>query len=257
MKAIIIAAGMGNRLGDHTRELPKCLLDIAGKTIIERQIEAFKQNGIEKFVIVKGHQAEKLDFLPARSYLNGNYRNNNILCSLMTAEPELDGPFIASYSDILYTAGIVESLLASPHDIALVVDTAWRPKYEGRTEHPESEAEKVAWNDQTGCILELGKHIHIADRPDGEFIGLFKCTAKGARILREAFTRARQEYEGKPFFNAPVFEKAYITDMMLYLISQGVEVHCVPITEGWMEIDTEQDLNRARQWMRQEGTVSV
>ena len=248
-KAIIIAAGLGSRLNDLTRDCPKCLLPVDGVSILEHQLRALRANGVNELAVIKGYLADKLDVPGAMSYLNDNYPNNNILCSLMYAEPEMDGPFIASYSDILYTADVVKALVESPHDIALVVDTDWRSKYEGRTLHPESEAEKAAYDNEYR-LLELGKRLHEHQNPPGEFIGLFKCSTKGAQILKEYFHQAKADYTGKPFINAPVFEKAYITDMMMYLIKKGVSVHAVPITEGWMEIDTPQDLERAAAWVK-------
>ncbi len=56
----------------------------------------------------------------------------------MYAEDQMDGPFICCYSDILFTPDVVRRLLASPADIALVVDTAWRDRYTHRTEHPRT-----------------------------------------------------------------------------------------------------------------------
>lgn len=249
MKAIIIAAGMGSRLGDHTKDRPKCLLDINGMPLLQYQIQAMKTNGIDDIILVKGYQAEKLNHPELRSYLNVDYSNNNVLCSLMKAEAEMNGPFMASYSDILYSAHVVQALKASPYDISLIVDVDWRKKYVGRTAHPESEAENVDF-DEAGRITRIGKNLN--DAP-GEFIGLFQCSAQGADIWKDCFTEARRQYTGKPFFNAAVFEKAYITDMILYLISQNVQVHRVSITENWMEIDTEQDLVRARAWQAKEG----
>lgn len=249
MKAIIIAAGMGKRLGPHTEHCPKSLLKVGGQAILDYQIEALAANGVHDLVLIKGYQAEVFGYPQYRSYLNHNYQNNNILCSLMMAADEMDTALIASYSDILYDAPVVKALLSSPHDISLVVDTDWQKKYEGRTEHPESEAEKAVFNERQE-VLSLGKILNLKsdDSPPGEFIGLFKLTERGAGIFKACFEEAKRLYDGKPFYNAPVFEKAYITDMMLYLIEQGVPVHAVPITEGWMEIDTPQDLERAERW---------
>lgn len=175
LKAIVIAAGRGARLAPLTEECPKCLLPVNGKPILEYQLEAFRQNGLTDVVIIKGFQAEKIAYPGLRSYLNADYLNNNILCSLMTAADEMNGPFMASYSDIVYSPQVVSDLLASPHDIAVVVDMDWKEKYVGRTLHPESEAEKAAV-DSAGRAVELGKKMTRDDLTVGEFIGLFKCS---------------------------------------------------------------------------------
>ncbi|MFH1423808.1 MAG: sugar phosphate nucleotidyltransferase, partial [Candidatus Nealsonbacteria bacterium] len=101
-KAIIIAAGMGKRLNPLTGDIPKCLLKIGDKTIMERQLEALRLCGITDSTVIRGYQGNKINFAGIKYYENTNYQNNNILNSLFCAEPEMNGDFIASYSDILY-----------------------------------------------------------------------------------------------------------------------------------------------------------
>ena len=60
MQALILAAGMGNRLGKYTKNNTKCMLDINGKTLITRALEALESNGIGKCVIVVGYQKQNL-----------------------------------------------------------------------------------------------------------------------------------------------------------------------------------------------------
>ncbi len=253
-QAIVIAAGMGARLGAMTESLPKCLLPLNGQTILDYQRQAFANNGIAKTAIVTGHQAEKLQLDDVHTFYNDEYRNNNILCSLMYAESLMDAAFIASYSDIVYASETVHALQASSADIAVVVDMDWRGNYIGRTEHPESEAEK-AWVNAEGMVLKTGKSLDVVlDSSEnisvGEFIGLFKCSDLGARLFKEKFEQAKHAYAGKPFYNAAVFEKAYVTDFLNYLIDEGVAITAVPIRQGWMEIDTQQDLDKADQWAK-------
>src|SRR3989344_9679391 len=178
-KAIIIAAGMGKRLNPLTSDIPKCLLKIGDKTIMERQLEALKFCGITDTAVVRGYQGDKINFAGIKYYENTNYQNNNILNSLFYAEPEMDGDFIASYSDILYDKSVVEKLLEDKNDIAVVVDTDWQEYYQGRAKHPLEEAEKVIIRD--GKVFKIGKQLTIEDS-QGEFIGMVKFSEKGAAI---------------------------------------------------------------------------
>lgn len=248
-KAIIIAAGMGNRLGSLTEDTPKCLLPVNGKSILEHQVEAFQANGITDITIIKGFCADKIDYPQYKTYINDDYENNNILASLMYADKELNGSYIVSYSDILYTADVVKKLLESDHDVSLVVDTDWRGRYVGRTEHPESEAEKAALA-KDDRIYQLGKVLNETEMPTetAEFIGLLKFSEKAARLLPDAYAQAKTEFENQPFYNAPSIKKAYLTDMFNHLIKAGTEIHGVRIQGQWCEIDTEQDLEYARDW---------
>ena len=245
MKAIIIAAGLGMRLSPLTDSKPKCLLPIGGKTILQRALETLKECGLDDVAIVRGYKKEMIAYPNARYYHNDNYRNNNILASLFYAEDEMEGGFVSSYSDILHGQEVVEKLLASRADISVVVDTKWKEAYKGRTEHPITEAEKVLVEGDR--IIKIGKAPISADEAYGEFIGLAKFSAKGAKILKANYHRAKKEFAGKPFqHEARIFEKAYLTDMLQELIDRGYTVKSVDIEGGWWEIDTIQDYRKVR-----------
>ena len=111
MKAIIIAAGRGQRLKHYTKALPKCMLKFGGKTLLQRQVEALNANGIKYIVVIKGYQKDKIKYPNLRYVINDRYEHNNILNSLFYAESEMDSDLIISYSDILYEKEIVTKLL--------------------------------------------------------------------------------------------------------------------------------------------------
>ena len=102
MKAIILAAGQGTRLKKYTQNLPKGMLEFQGKTIIERQIEIYRNCGIENIIIVKGFAAEKINYENVTYSINEDYENTNMVESLMTAKSEFNEDIIVSYSDILF-----------------------------------------------------------------------------------------------------------------------------------------------------------
>jgi len=248
MKGIIIAAGKGIRLSPLTNSKPKCLLTIGGKTILQRQIETLRECGVNDIVIIRGYKKEMINYPGVRYYYNDNYENNNILASLFYAEKEMKGDFITSYSDILYRKEIVKKLLASKADISIIVDTKWRKVYEGRIEHPVSEAEKVLVEDNR--VIKIGKDPISADETYGEFIGLAKFSAKGAEILKTNYQRVKEEFSGKLFqHEGRMFEKAYLTDIFQELIDRGFTVRNVDIEEGWREVDTVQDYRRVKREM--------
>ncbi len=248
MKAIIIAAGMGTRLSSLTNDKPKCLLEINGKTILQHQLDAFHANGITDISLIKGYKKEAINYSNLKYYINDNYRNNNILNSLFYAEKEMNNKFIASYSDIIFGADVVRRLMESGGDIAIVVDIDWNGYYEGRTEHPIEEAENLIF-DPDKNVVEIGKIVSNKKDVDGEFIGMLKCTKRGAEIFKEYFHKAKNEFYGKPFIRAKTFDAAYLTDFIQYLVHNGIEVKCVTIERGWIEIDTVQDFERAPKFL--------
>ena len=244
MKAIIVAAGPGSRLNPFTNDRPKCLLDIGGQTILERTLQALRENGIENIAVVRGYQSHLIDYPHVTYCHNPDFRKNNILRSLFYAEDEMDDAFIFSYSDILYSSEIVARLIDSEADIALTVDVNWVQTYEGRDLHPISEAELVKV--ENGRVIRIGKGVVSPEEAYGEFIGLAKFTKAGAEAMKAAYHRAAKEYPTSPFQCAASLEKAYMTDMIQELVNNGMLVQSIDIEGGWMEIDTPQDLERAQ-----------
>ena len=244
MKSIIIAAGLGIRLNPLTNDKPKCMLEIKGKTILQHQLDVFRANGITDISVIKGYKKEAINYLGLKYYINDNYINNNILNSLFYAEEEMDNELIASYSDILFGADVVKGAIESSSDIAIVVDIDWKGYYAGRTEHPINEAENVIF-DADKNVVEIGKIVNNKEVVNGEFIGMLKCTKSGAEIFKEYFHKAKSEFYGKPFIRAKTFDQAYLTDFIQYLVNNGIEVKCLTIERGWIEIDTVQDFERA------------
>ena len=241
---IIIAAGLGSRLKKYTDNLPKCMLDFAGKTLLQRQIEAFKINGLNKISVIRGFKKEKINYPDLTYFENKEYKNNNILNSLMYAEDALNGHVIVSYSDILFEKEVVERLLKSEHDISIVVDIDWRGYYINRKDHPINEAENVIF-DANNNVVEIGKILTGKHDVHGEFIGMLKLSPRGSEIFKKHFHRAKDLYWNKPFQRAKTFQKAYITDIIQDMTDLGVPIHCVIIERGWKEIDTEEDYKNA------------
>ena len=244
MKAITIAAGMGTRMNHLTEDIPKCMLEFGGKTLLEKQIETLISCDITDISVVKGYKKEKIDYPGLKYFINDSYENNNILNSLFYAEEEMNDEVILSYSDILYEKQVVERLLESKKDISIVVDIEWRQYYENRKDHPIEEAENVIF-DAENKVVEIGKILTKKHDVHGEFIGMMKLTKRGTDIFKRNFNRAKELFWGKPFIRAAIFEKAYLTDMLQDLVLLGVDVHCVIIKRGWREIDTVEDYENA------------
>ena len=243
-KALIIAAGLGSRLKSHTENLPKCMLDFGGKTLLERQLEAYKKNEIKDIFLIRGYKKEKINYKGIQYFENNDYNNNNILNSIFYAEKIINGNIIISYSDILFEPSVVERLQKSDHDISVVVDIDWRGYYVGRKDHPISEAENVIFNSNNE-VEKIGKINTGKEEVHGEFIGMIKLTGRGAEIFKHHFNRLKKIYWDKPFQRAKIFQKAYLTDFIQELVDIGIKVHCVIIESGWKEIDTVEDYQKA------------
>jgi len=243
-KALIIAAGLGSRLKKHTENLPKCMLDFGGKTLLQRQIDAYNKNNIKDISLIRGYKKEKINYKGLRYFENKDYRNNNILNSIFYAEKIINGNIIISYSDILFDPMVVQRTIDSNHDISVVVDIDWRGYYVGRKDHPISEAENVIFNSNNE-VEKIGKINTGNEDVHGEFIGMIKLSNRGAETFKEHFHRLKKIYWNKPFQRAQIFQKAYLTDFIQELVDIGIKVHCVIIESGWKEIDTVEDYKKA------------
>ena len=244
IKALIIAAGLGSRLKKHTENLPKCMLDFGGKTLLQRQLEAYNKNNIKDISLIRGYKKEKINYKGLRYFENKDYKNNNILNSIFYAEKIINGNIIISYSDILFDPTVVQRTMESNHDISVVVDIDWRGYYVGRKDHPISEAENVIFNSNNE-VEKIGKINTGNEEVHGEFIGMIKLSNRGAEIFKEHFHRLKKIYWNKPFQRAKIFQKAYLTDFIQELVDIGIKVHCVIIESGWKEIDTVEDYKKA------------
>jgi choline kinase len=243
-KAIIIAAGMGTRLKNFTENIPKCMIDCGGKTLLQRQLESYKNVGIKNISLVRGYKGNKINYKDINYYENPDYENNQILNSLFYAEKSIKDNVIISYSDILFEPFVVKRLLESEHDISIVVDIDWHGYYQGRKDHPIEEAEKVIF-DANNEVLKIGKILTNKNDVYGEFIGMLKLSSRGSEIIKKHFNRAKALFWDKPFQRAKTFQKAYITDMIQEMVDLGVPIHCVIIERGWKEIDTIEDYKKA------------
>ncbi len=244
IKALIIAAGLGSRLKKHTENLPKCMLDFGGKTLLQRQLDAYSKNNITDISLIRGYKKEKINYKGLRYFENKDYKNNNILNSIFYAEKIINGNIIISYSDILFDPTVVQRTIKSNHDISVVVDIDWRGYYVGRKDHPISEAENVIFNSNNE-VEKIGKINTGNEEVHGEFIGMIKLSNRGAEIFKEHFHRLKKTYWNKPFQRAKIFQKAYLTDFIQELVDIGIKVHCVIIESGWKEIDTVEDYKKA------------
>jgi choline kinase len=249
MRAIIIGAGRGSRLGVETSDIPKTLVQVMGRPMLDWILDALAAGGFTRkdVVFVCGYAQHVVrERYPEFTFVeNRDWQNNNILASLLCAREHLKDGFVSTYADIVYDGAIVEKLLKSAHDIVLGCDTAWRRRYVGRTQHPETDAEKMRADGAR--VLELSRKL-ASEEAQGEFIGVMKLTERGAGELVSAFDRSHAEHAGKVWREGRTFEKAYLIDQLQDMLERGSVMHRENTPGGYMEIDTQQDLSMAEQW---------
>ncbi|MBY0279567.1 isocitrate lyase/phosphoenolpyruvate mutase family protein [Candidatus Binatia bacterium] len=254
--AVILAAGDDGALGDLTRDRPKSMLDIKGKTILERQVEALNTAGVKDIAVVRGHQKGAIHYPNLRYYDNEHWATTGEVASLMTAEDELRGPVLCLYGDVIFDDAILGRLLRAQGDVVIAVDRAYydhvragngalpaRPHDLVVTEEPPVSGYRFVPSTSGAAVKRIGRTLPQADA-HGEFIGLALLSERGAKLVREVHAELARTHRG-PFHEADSLSRAALTDLLQELIDRGHTVTCVDVYKGWMEVDTFEDYRRA------------
>lgn len=253
--AVILAAGASQGLMPLTEELPKPMLDIKGKTILERQIEVLNACGVKDVCVIRGYKKDAIKLPNVRYYDNDDYATTNEAFSLFRAGKELKGPFVFLYGDILFERGHLEKLLKSPADVSILVDRSWSEDKRPQDSRGKPDLVRLKDAQEAGYrfigaeaphpVAKVGRNLDTKEA-NGEFVGLAMFSQKGARLLTDAWSQIT-ETKGKSggFHEADSLKTATFTDLVQELIDRGSEVQAVDVYKGWLEIDTFEDYRRA------------
>ncbi len=226
MQALILAAGLGKRLGDSADGRPKCLVEVGGRSLIEHQLETFADAGIGPVTVVVGHKADEVRNVVgnrAQYVVNDDPEGTNSLYSFLLARGALKGPAVVANCDLLFHPSILDRLL-DVRGSALAYDSTFGP---GR------EKMKVALHD--GNVADMGKDLPYG-QATGENVGLI--------LLREDALNAVMN-QAELLLKAGR-RKAWLAEAVKAAAAEvpirGVDVAGLP----WIEIDFPFDLHAAR-----------
>ena len=243
MNAIIIAAGSGKRISNKVKNTPKSMVKVNGRPIIEHQLSVLNKAGINEIYVITGPHSEKFNIKNVKYVKDEQYEKHDIVGSLMEAKKNFEKDTLVLYSDIIFELKILEKIMNSKEDISIAVDMNWEKNYEGRSEHPKSEAENVELNNKLD-IIKIKKNIENVNNNVGEFLGIIKFTNKGSELFIKKYQELVNSSNGL-FHEAPSILKAYVTDMIQELIDSNIKIKPIFVSGKWCEIDTMQDLRNA------------
>ncbi|HVL68571.1 MAG TPA: phosphocholine cytidylyltransferase family protein [Vicinamibacterales bacterium] len=230
MRGIILAAGKGSRLNGNGPESPKCLTQLGGMTLIERQIRVLRDAGIDDIGIVVGCQADRVRRVCGQriAYVeNARYAQTNSLYSLWMARPLLYGGFVVLNCDVLFHPALLSDLLASRHENAVLLG------YREASQPPYGD-EEMKVKVREGRVVEMSKEMDPAEA-DGENLGIVKFGARGASALVDIMDRLVAEGRLRDW--APRAFSEFAQRHPLYAIG----TRSLP----WIEIDFPEDYERA------------
>ena len=240
MNIIILAAGIGKRLLPETENVPKGMVKLFDKSLIEMQLDIFKKCGIDDISIVTGHLTEIINFPSINYFKNENFSTTHQNESIYCARQKLNDTIIC-YADLIFDISIIKKMINFKGDIGIAVRSDWKSHYKGRTLHPLSEADNVLI-DESGKIIEIRKNIQKPNSNIGEFLVIVRLSSKGSSLFLKRFS----EYHIGTFHSSPSIKQSILPDMLQELIDLGINVEPVMISEKWSEVDTPQDLDFAR-----------
>ena len=238
MNVIILAAGQGTRLRPYTDNKPKCLVEVEGISLLDRQLDILRAKpAVSKLIIVGGYCWEALKGRSDVLLVNEAYMKTNMVYSLYVAREFLTGDVLISYGDIVYSGKILDKLVAFDGSVGVAIDEGWEAYWCSRFDDPLDDAETLKI-DASGLITEIGRKPSHISEIEGQYMGLVKLAPEGAtlfsNIIRDAFS-GRDD-------NHRIWDISYLTDLLMALIETGAPVSAVCHNEPWAEVDTREDL---------------
>lgn len=231
MKAIILAAGRGSRLGGLTEQRPKAMVMFNGMLLIERTVLTLRSAGITEIGIVAGYRGDMLAPYADRLFINPLWSTTGILQSLSAAHEWLDSQTcVVSYGDIFYAPELVNDLIQKDEDIVLAYDPQAVKLWQQRFDQPLDDLERFVIDNSR--VREIGHRAEMLEQIQGQYMGLFKLTPIGWHALNGQLKGLSIEQR----------EHIDMTSLFSLLIEAGAWISGVPAHAPWGEIDCPSDV---------------
>jgi L-glutamine-phosphate cytidylyltransferase len=228
VKGIVLAAGRGSRLGELTSDRPKALIEIGGRTLLDRQVTALRHAGAREVAVVAGWQATVFAGLGLPVFVNPDWASTSMVRSLECASAWMERETcLVSYGDIVFHPEDARGLAASAADLCIAYDPQWLPMWRARFADPLDDAETFR-ADSHGLLLGIGQRPATLDEVHGQYLGLLMFTPAGWAEAAKVIAAS-----------APV----HLTDLLNHVARAGqCPVRTFPVTHPWWEFDRPSDL---------------
>ena len=233
MKAIILAAGRGSRMCEATKDVPKCLMTLNNKTLLDRCLDSLMEAGftLQDIGIVTGYRSEKVDVSGVKYFHNENWESTNMFVSLTMAKEWLKSETcIVCYSDIIFSSSVIRKIMDDSNEISITYYTEFWDLWKLRMDNPLSDLETFKLHN--GKLIEIGKKPTCREEIHGQFMGIIRFTPLGWEQTETAL---------KLRLPMPI-EKLDMTSLLQHLLDCGYHVAALPTSELWLEFDSQDDI---------------
>ncbi|MGH7198886.1 MAG: isocitrate lyase/phosphoenolpyruvate mutase family protein, partial [Candidatus Omnitrophota bacterium] len=237
---------------------PLCMLDLGGKTLLDRQTDLLRSCGVTDICVVGGYHSDKIRSDGVSLLHNPDYKTTSHVYSFMLAQEHFGKKCVVVYSDVLFDRRALENLLKSPYPLTIGIDRAYQT-LPYREKKLDLIAVEKSPNGGNGRSLQLHqfKPVRRAGRSLGkdeathEFTGVAYFQEEGITLLGQAWERARAKFKGRAFYESPSVESADFMDFLQFLIDSGDPVHGMEVEHGWSEIHSLDDYRRVNAHLKE------
>ena len=241
MRALILAAGRGSRMGTIGDDRPKCMVELDGRPLLDRQIAALRRGGADEIGIVRGYRSDMLQFPGITYFDNPRWAQTNMVMSLAAAAEWLrSGTVIVSYADIFYRHDLVRGLANAPGALVISYDREWRRLWSRRFADPLSDAETFRIG-ASAQLLEIGGKTTRIEDIEGQYMGLLKFTPAAWTAVEAVLAS----------LDAPLRDRLDMTGLLRRLLAaDAVSIGTFGTDGQWGEIDNPGDVELYQDMLR-------
>ncbi len=236
-RAIILAASRGKELGELTKNKPKALIELKGKSLLQNIIDHLNAKGVNDITVVRGYKKEVFPDIGCHYRDNDDFKRSSELSSLNCAKDLIEGNLFIIYGDIYFRSFVLDLLEESQNPLTLLVDTDLSKRsahYVGDYVYFEYKYELKI---NVLKSLSLKSKQELSEEPQAEWVGILYAKNEGTQIIRKALNELTA---------LPTFSQMKIGDLINYLQARGVIIGIESIQGHWTDLDHYGDLETLR-----------
>ncbi len=235
--AIILASTRGDQLGKLTECIPKTMIKIGKKSILERAVEHLNEHHIKNIMVVAGYKRETINLPNLNIIANDDYETTGEMVSLSKAIDTTREESVILFGDVLFKKYVLSIILDDPSDIVLIVDSVFSldKQYQSDFVHVHHVEGKSLFPEDNYYLEKI-----IYDQPGteyyGEWTGMMKLTVNGLEVVKTFI---------QEFRNKPEFQKMDIRDMLNQLVQRGNKIKIQTISGHRIDVNNIDDFSLA------------